>query len=422
MSFRRTTIALGCALATLAFQQTASAQKRILPSHSEPANHDSGALNNVQAAPQVIFEQIINMGTVAWSWVEFDSVNLPSGSFVRITNLVDNEQQTLNASQMVEWGNRTAMFNGASLKVELVAGANTQANRVRIANVRVSDVMLDEEPRAICGGVDNRVASTHQAVGRWVDNGGGSCTAWMFQTGSGGTDRCFNTAGHCPPGATSGVVQFNVPNSAANCAIVAPPVADQFPILFPTITSQNAGPGNDWAVFKCGLNSLAQTAFQRYGTAIQLASSGITNGTAVRHIGYGVDGGTTGTACSCANPNGVANQTRQQSDGVLSGVTTNDIQHNMDICGGDSGGVVIRVSDGLAVGNTTHDFGANCPGSSINGGTRITQANWAAAMTACAGTIAPNDQVPAMSKEGLLLMLGFMAIAGVLVIRGRQAA
>lgn len=417
MNVRRLFYAVAVAVTGLLSVNAAFAKAPLNASLS-PVTLDSGAMNNAQAAPQVVWEDVVTFGDAAWCWVELSDVTLPAGSFVRFTGLLDNETQTLDAAQLADWNFRSARFNGASVKVELIAGPNTTSNRVKVSQAMVSNQIIDDgSPRAICGGTDDRIPSANGAVGRWIANTG-LCTGWMMELNAGGPDRCFSTAGHCAQGFTSGSMEFNVPNSLANCNTVAPPVADQFPILAPSVVFQNTGPGADWAVYRCGTNNLGQTAFQRYGVAIPLATTGITNGTAVRHIGYGADGG---NSCNCAGSNGTTNATRQQSDGVLSGVTTNDIQHNCDICGGDSGGVVIRISDGFAVGNTTHDFGANCPGSSINGGTRITQASWTTARAQCAGSLPVNDQVPAMSTGGMLVLLALMAVAGVLVMRGRQA-
>jgi len=149
------------------------------------------------------------------------------------------------------WSNTSAYFNGDALTVELVGGAHTSVNRL------VIDELAWEAGPAIptgsCGicGADSRLPSDEDWAARLLPAG---CSASVWNN-----DSCMVTAGHC---LSSGmVVQFRVPDSTAGCALVNPPVAEQFPIL--QYDGTNGGPGNDWGVLVTGNNNQGQQPYDR---------------------------------------------------------------------------------------------------------------------------------------------------------------
>ncbi|WP_353642865.1 hypothetical protein [Mesorhizobium sp. WSM2239] len=92
----------------------------------------------------------------------------------------------------------------------------------------------------ICGATDDRVAANNPRIGRIMPAG---CTGWLIDGGR------LLTAGHCT-GRTMQTVEFNVPASLANGVTVSPPVRDQYRVIARSVVKQNAGVGNDWAIFR----------------------------------------------------------------------------------------------------------------------------------------------------------------------------
>lgn len=125
-------------------------------------------------------------------------------------------------------------------------------------------------------------------------------------------------------------LHFNVPASTGSGTIVAPPVADQYPIDTTSFQSSNGGVGNDWGYFGAFPNSnTGLTPWQAYRTAfdVQLPPSS-TSGNQIRITGFGVDTGS-------------ANQTTQTHVGSLTSITTSSLSYNADTTGGNSGSPVV---------------------------------------------------------------------------------
>jgi hypothetical protein len=418
MQKRKMLTVLACVCCALIVVQTAAAQAPLL-SHVEPVAQQTGSLDNPTAEAAVVYEEVVDMGpATAWLWIVFEDVNLAPGSYIRITSLEDGQVQTLDAEQMRMWSNRSAGFNGQSVSVELVAAPGTTGNSFTVKQAVVSDPVPEGAPREICG-TDDRVTSTEPAVGRLLVTIGASvgiCTAWIADVPAGGVDKCHASAGHCiDDSVTSAVLQFNVPASDPDCFINMPLVADQFAVLIPTVQS-SATTTADWSVFECS-TSAGQTTFQHQGAALSLALAS-SSGQAVKGAGYGSDGDLGG--CVCSDPNGAASNTLQESPGTLATGDATHIEFDTDVCGGDSGSPVIRISDGLVVGNITHNFTPPCPDSTLNWGTRITEASWTAAWAACAAPQIPDD-IPAVSNAGRVGLILLVLTAGIIVIRRGRA-
>ncbi len=423
---------------------SASAEPATLPARLQPVALDSGAKANPSNKPRTVFQQVIDLGAdVPWARVFFDEVGtvLQPGSYIRVTSLLDGETQILDAQELANWNYATAFFNGSQIEVELIAGAGTTGNNLTItemfageltAQVQVAAADQDDgtvPPLSICGGDDDRKLTDHKAVGRLLPGGAriaqncvggannglactvaadcpggkcvaapnenGYCTAWI-EASQKLTDPIHLTAGHCFPGVDDFgrinqnfdldfVLQFDVPPSNANCTIIHPAVASQFPVKHETVISRGshtcldpitgtssgqrcnrdidcttAGElcristiGDDWAIFKCGKNNETppKTTFEKQGQAFTLRDDLIATTEKVRVSGYGVDGSdiTAGTAnnsctqCPVAGDNGTRNAVLQTHAGpLLAGVPAAHIlNHQVDTCGANSGSPII---------------------------------------------------------------------------------
>jgi len=422
MQKRKMLTVLACVCCALIVAQTAVA-KAPLRGHVEPVAQQTGSLDNLTAEAAVVYEEVVDMGpATAWLWLVFEDVNLAPGSYIRITSLEDGQVQTLDADQMRAWNHRSGRFNGQSLSVELVAAPGTSGNAFTVKQAVVSEPVPDGAPRSICGD-DDRVASTEPAVARFIyedPSGLGQCTAWIANVPAATDDKCHATAGHCVSGGLiSGSLEFNVPPSDTDCTSFPPAISKQFPVNIGSIQFSE-GATADWAVFRCDLNTTTSlTTFEEQGAALDLAT-GVSSGAAVKSAGYGSDGGPGG--CECFSPDGAANNTLQESPGTLGTGDATHIEADTDICGGDSGGPVIRDSDGKVVGNMTFHASGDCPGTSLNVGTKITEPTWQTAWATCAGEVTPiPDEIPAVSNAGRVGLILLVLTAGIIVIRRGRA-
>ncbi len=338
----------------------------------EPYLYDSGFSANASPVERSLGVAPVSVPGAAWLRLYFGAVELPAGSFLRITSELDREVQLLDAATLAAWGNTSAYFNGSTVVVELVGGPRTLRNRLVID--RLAWESGAASPAGGCGicGNDDRIPSLEDFAARLLPAG---CSATVWNT-----DSCMVSAGHCVTG--SMVMEFKVPASLANCNIVHPPVADQFPVQ--TSQSVNGGVGNDWAVMTMGTNSLGQKPIDRYGVFRPIAAAPPTTGDPLAIWGYGVD-----EEC-------VRSQVQQNSTGTVTSVGGNFINHNVDATFGNSGSSIIRNAEILGI--ATH---CPCP----NWGTRVDQAAFAAAR---------EDLCPAEQNFLLGTLTGFNVILGTL--------
>src|SRR5262245_19463172 len=316
---------------------------------------DSGAWSNSGADFATLFSDEVSLPHAAWLRLYFDEVQLDGGSFVRMTSMTDGEQQALDAGGLALWSNSSAYFNGDRVLLELVVapGATARVSLGRAAYEAAQDVpgqsgMTRGEP-GTCGicSADDRALSDLDSACRLMPAG---CSATVYTSNS-----CLVSAGHC---AVDGLVaQFRVPASLADCTVVNPPVADQFPVL--GFDFQNAGLGADWSVMTTGPNNLGQKAFQRYGKLRRIAPAFASAGDPVNIWGFGMD-------ATCTR-----NRVQQQSVGSIVSRSGSYYFFNADIHVGSSGSGVTK--DGRIIAVVTH-CSPNCP----NAGTRVDQANFVA--------------------------------------------
>jgi hypothetical protein len=327
-----------------------------------PYQVDSGNLANVSASPQALHEEVVHIDGAAWLRVYFGDVVLGAGSVLRITSELDGEVQVLDAQGLVEWKNTTAYFNGQTVRVELVGGAQTPNNRLVI-----DQVAWEASPEVFLGscgicGPDDRIPTEEDFAARLLPAG---CSATVFNQ-----DSCMVSAGHCM--GSSMVLQFRVPPSTPGCGLVHPPIIEQFPAA--TQMSTNSGPGHDWAVMTMGTNNAGEKPYERYGVRIPIADSPPSVGDSLTIWGYGVDN-------EC-----VRNQVQQSSSGTLSGVNATSIRHGVDATFGNSGSAVNRNgTEILAI--VTH---CPCP----NWATRVDHPAFVAARETLCPSVVPSETIP----------------------------
>ena len=336
---------------------------------------DSGVQNNPAIRAQTVFVDVVSIKDAAWLRIYFAEVQLGAKSFVRITSLLDQEVQELDADGLAMWNNSSAYFNGDALLVELVAAPGTTKNRFVIDQVAVE--LAVALPTGTCGicGPDDRVPSDEDWSARLLPAG---CTASVWNT-----ESCLVSAGHCV-GANM-VIEFRVPNSQTNCNLNHPPIADQFPITFSQ--SVNGGVGNDWMVMTSGTNNLGQTAFERYGEFRPIASAPPGVGNALDVWGFGI------------YPQCTLSQTQQTAGGAVTQVFSTYFRYDVDITFGNSGSAVIR--GGEILGIVTH-----CPFPGY--ATRVNNSNFAAARDSLCPVLCPADFDDSgdVGVKDLLFLLG----------------
>ena len=386
--FRIATAAFLTSCATLLAQASAP------PSHWELVALRSGIHQNPSPVEGVVYRDFVTtpVGT-PWIRLFFTKVQLGKGSYLRIVSLRDGDVQTMEQHHIEQWQSSSAFFNGNAVLVEIVAGPGTMKNYVEIDKVMAGDALPGPQPDSICGGTDDRVPSSHPAAGR-IDPIG--CSGWIINVPATGTDKLHLSAGHC---FSSGVLEFDVPASGANCGLVHPPASKQFAIDAASSMSVNGGPGNDYWVYRCFPNSTTGlTTYQTQAAAFTLAAAIPGGGTTLRNYGYGLDGtntngGAAASSCSCPGVNGQRNQVQQTHTGPLGALGGNSLTYAFDTCGGNSGSVVLNEATGQAVAIHTH--GGCSAGGGNNSGTAITHPNLQAAITTMAGGtggVVPNDE------------------------------
>lgn len=370
----------------------------------QSGRHTAAGVDGTQAA----FSTLVQSLDAPWLQIQFGETELGRDSYLRLTALRDGAVQELDAETLAAWNNRSAMFNGDTIKIELmvapedtgvffevqaitvgewVGGVPLQSSRPAVEPWPTTSGPLDLarfNPDMVCG-TDDRVASSDQAVGRIVPIG---CTGWVVSNGA------FLTAGHCNTGNMSSI-QFNVPASDPDGTINAPPPDDQYPINVASIMSINNGVGDDWAVFGVNRDEVTNlTPVQRYGVFYRILPQA--EPLTVRVTGYGLDGPAPcfgerrQGGCNIPTPTPVPlnadSQTQQTATAAAFGRSGTIFSHNVDITGGDSGGPVRSVDSRLAVAIHTHGtFEAACT-TRHNTGTAFTNAALAAAINNFPGT------------------------------------
>ncbi|MCZ6817813.1 MAG: trypsin-like peptidase domain-containing protein, partial [Planctomycetota bacterium] len=314
---------------------------------------DSDLVANTGDAPAVVYSGTIEVAGAAWLRLNFAEVMLSgstqdgSGSYLRLTSVLDGGVQTLNATHVEQWQYKSAFFNGDAVLVELIAYPGTGQNRLVINETTAAAAF--PAPRSICGPDDDRALSNDPRTGR-TSNG---CTCWIIDD----INHCFLSAGHCASGFD--VVEFNVPLSDSNGNHIHAPPEDQYAVDPASVQSNNGGIGNDWAYFGCFANPMtALTPFAAQGDFFVLSDAPPeVAGQTIRITGYGV------TQPPVPQEWNFAQKTHT---GPFVDSFGDTLQYEVDTSGGNSGSAVFNEDSGEAIGIHTH---AGCNSSGGNHGT-----------------------------------------------------
>lgn len=318
-----------------------------------PYSLATGPLNNPSGEVALLYADVVYVENSASVRLFFKDTYLDTGSFIRITSMLDHEVQDLDAATLAMWSNSSAFFNGDTLLVELYGGPYTKGNQMNIERVwrEEGTAYLAFNSCGICK-PDDRVPSNEEWTGRLMPVG---CTASVWNE-----DSCIVSAGHCWQSGL--VIQFRVPPSNANCTVRHPPVEEQFPLG--AARYLNGGVGADWMVAQVGTNNLGQKPYQRYGVLRRIDPVPANVGDPVAVWGYGTDNECTRT------------QTQQTHSGDVRARATTYYRYFVDITFGNSGSAIINRNTNKIIGIVTHCENVSCP---TNYGTRVDNSDFASA-------------------------------------------
>ncbi len=380
--FRQAVFAFLCVASVLSFGSLNTQAQQTLPppSHEVSVSADSGFCDNGDGYCTV-WSKTLTVEGANWLQLHFGAVVLTEGelqsSKLKITSLKDGAVQFLDSESCAQWRNKSAFFNGDSVKVELVAHEGAERNRVLVEMITAGDNPGPPQ-QSVCGSVDDRQLSNDVRVGR-TNNG---CSAWLFDDRT----NCMITAGHCTPGMNT--VFFNVPLSNGNGSLNFPPPSDQYAVDPDSVQFQNAGVGDDWCYFGCFNNSTTGLSpFEAQGDSFELAapnSNTFDASDSIRITGFGV-------TSSPVNP--TFNQAQKTHAGPFVSFSGTALRYEADTTGGNSGSPVIDALTDVAYGVHTH---GGCNSFGGNSGTGYNHPDFLAAVAnpqgICVASVAPaND-------------------------------
>lgn len=322
--------------------------------------------------------------------VHFNDFDLDEHSEMLLLSAQDGAVQHFNHSMLTEWNGWSAIFNGDTVLVQLLAAPNETVS-FTIEEVAVNDpeeALLQEalssgvDINGLCGS-DMRGPSSDSRVGRLSsascgDRGNcGGCTGWLTSIGA------VLTAGHC--GGQNGIIEFNVPASNSNGMPNAADPDDQYPLGVSFYAFQDAGIGFDWGILSVGPNANTGLRAHWIQGYFHLSPNNPGIGSTLRVTGYGVDAVPTGSSpqlCCAWNDDGdcilmgcnATSLTLQTATGPLTNIFSNSMQFRVSAQPANSGSPLIRNSNGFAHGILTHG-GCTSNEDTWNSGTRLTQSS-----------------------------------------------
>ncbi len=371
-----------------------SAQEASYPVATQSLNLDSGFLANTTPLERVVWTQDVSYAA-DWVQLRFADTHLPAGSSLRIFPLAQPDWvQRHDARSVVDYQGYSCQFLGPTLRVELVAGPNTTANRTRIDLVVGMQVGQVVEYDTICGPTDDRVLASDVRACRI----NASCTAWLF------SEFAVGTAGHCMTSGTAGkTLHFNVPLSSATGGAIPAHPNDQYAVdTF--LQSMASGVGQDWAAMAAVPNSntglypgQAQGSWYDVIPAPAFSSS-----QQIRITGFGSGNGVSGS------PTWNLVQKTHLGNRVTTS-TASALRYDTDTTGGNSGSPVILESTGQVIGVHTHG-GCTATGGG-NSGTDAIRPDFTAARAQAAalhtiGSISPFGSSCGAAQPVSLTMTG----------------
>lgn len=290
---------------------------------------DSGWIDHRQAAARLTASHTARVPGARWLRIVFGDCHLPAGSELRLSSVLDGAVQRFDARSLRDYQYGSAYFNGDAVRIDLVAGPFTRANRLVLSHLLYADGSGADV--GICGPTDTRVLSQDSRVGRL----GGCCTMFLL-----GPD-VLATAGHCL-GSASGIVSFQVPLSDGSGNPQYPPPEHQYAFRAGSATASNGGLGDDWCVVAAVRNSNTL----RYPGEVQGWFHWTTPqnlaGQTVAVTGYG----------SHATPTwSLAQKTHS---GPRTSANQSVLEFGVHVSGCNSGSPVVEVASQRALGITTH--------------------------------------------------------------------
>ena len=371
MNQRKTWLAVAVsACAGLALPVTAWGQlERSLPPRgyiTSAYSEDSGWVAHAgdDDQPQIVYSTAITVPGSAFLRLRFSDVVLAGDpaqentTLIYVTSAQDGEVQRFDSETLAQWSNGTAVFNGDTVYVDIVAHQNVGPSRLRVSEV-TSSFIDPFTQRTICGSTDDRALSTdHRNARHWPIG----CTAWMFND----ANSQFLTAGHCLTDG-SDVMQFEVPLSDSAGNPISPPVDKQYPVDGASVQQIQTVIGNDWGYFGVLPNSNTGLMPQQvYGVRYTLSNTApAAAGQTLRITGYGV------TDPPVSN---TWNLVQKTHTGAYFGLSGNIVEHRVDTTGGNSGSAIYNNSTGQVIGIHTN-AGCDTASNSYNTGTNIGNAN-----------------------------------------------
>lgn len=324
-------------------------------------NVDSTYVDNTSNKAKVVFTHTVKIPGAHWTRLFFDKTNLPVGTKLRITGLKDNWTQFLDGVSLVDYHHASCFFNGDSIKVELLAGPKTKANRVLIIGVDAG-TGSPVSTETICGPTDDRVRFNDKRVCRLSIG----CTGWLYACDlMGSAGHCFSTTSRF-----SQIAHFNTGLSSSAGVPAAAHPDDQYATVATTVTRENAGVGKDWAICRLAKNSNTGKYAGQVQGWFNIGPVPAAN-TTMRITGHG-------TVSSPVSR--TLNQAGKTHTGRLVSNSGTALRYTVDTTGGNSGSPVINASTNRVTGVHTHGGCTSTGGS--NAGTRIDKANWVTARAA----------------------------------------
>ncbi|MAG56615.1 MAG: hypothetical protein CMJ83_10025 [Planctomycetes bacterium] len=353
-----------CALLLFAIPALVPAQPGGQFAATMPWSAASGIHSNATDLPHLADVQTLRVPGAPSIRVIFAALSLGPDDAVVVSSGTLPWTHRITAAEARKWRNRSAWFNGDTVRVELwVAPGSVASWRTD----RVGVGIIAGARSSICG-TDTRVPSVDTRITRLITGTGlASCSGFLMSS-----DDCVATAGHCFNSALI-TAEFMVPPSLPSGAVQHPTPQFQFPMDLGTLTTLNNGTGNDWALVKLLPNNLGQTASATYGF-LPLASAIPTSGAQVRLTGYGVN-------------TGVLSQTLQTDVGPFVSAGGTFLTYRADTTGGNSGSPVVDELSGLVI--AIHTVGGCTATAGANGGTSVLQAGFQSALAALCSTAPP---------------------------------
>ena len=340
------------------------AQQKEVPHHYKLLNKNTTVFKKDLKKSNNIFEVFsftISQKKAPFLRLYFDGSQLNKKSYISITSLYDGKSQIINSEKLKKWKNSSMFFNGDELLVEYYKNENDNNSNIILSKLLVGELLSEQDLdgiESICGTEDNRIPSSHDAVGRIVPIG---CTAWISSTGQ------LVTAGHCVDGSTNfydEIIEFNIPLSLSDGTIQHPDEEDQYMVNTFVYEYTSSADWSVFSVFENDFSSLFPIEAQNSSFVLEQTNS-FTSNEGIRITGCGLDGPSPNFGTTSRNQ---YSQTQQTHLGEYHSVSGVKINYTADTQPGNSGSPIIHESNGKAIGVHTN---GGCNSYGYNAGTSL---------------------------------------------------